>query len=449
MGQGSVVEVLAGTAARDWWSTASPKVREHVRCSLRDWFAVTIAGSVEPQLVSIGSLAAVAAADSPNSATSIVTQGRVGLLDAALHHGVAGHVLDFDDTNVGPLEGHPSAVMFPAVLSLAESHELSIGAVLDAYSAGVQVADQLGSRVSPEHYAAGWHATSTVGSIGAAAAGARLLALPNEGVGDAIALAATQLAGTRASFGTMAKPLQVGRGAATAVQAALVASVGVHGPLDAVDEHPAFRSLRGTNGEMALPMEFVHDLETPATAQTLLKWHASCHGTHAALEAVALLGVPADDVEWVEIGLRPDLLDVCGIETPHTPLELKFSTRGVVAMALAGLDTADPSQYSSRTLQSPEWESALRKVWVGPSALDSEWQAAVSVGAVGGRTRSVDVDLRRKLAGEEIQRRVERKFERLVVPVLGTAATDQLWALLADPDEVDVVEVMSLTGRAA
>ena len=95
---------------------------------------------------------------------------------AALVNGTAAHALDFDD-NFDPAKAHATAVLVPAILALAEQEGASGRACLDAYVAGLQILGRVGQGVNPAHRNRGWHATATVGAIGAAAACARLLRL--------------------------------------------------------------------------------------------------------------------------------------------------------------------------------------------------------------------------------------------------------------------------------
>ena len=138
---------------------------------------------------------------------------------AALVNGTAAHALDFDD-NFDPAKAHASAVLVPAILALAEQEGASGRACLDAYIAGLQILGRVGQGVNPAHRNRGWHATATVGAIGAAAACARLLRL------DARARPPTRCrsrpawpAGFMSQFGTMTKPVHAG----------LAAKAGVHG----------------------------------------------------------------------------------------------------------------------------------------------------------------------------------------------------------------------------
>src|SRR5262249_766374 len=151
------------------------------------------------------------------------------------------------------------------------------------------------------------------------------------------------------------------------------------------------------------PEAYSRGVQGDASELTLLKWHASCHGTHAALEAIDELAVSHADVDWIEIGVREDLLDVCGIDSPSTPLELKFSLRGVAARRLADIDTSDPMCFNQDTLSSQSWTGALAKIRVVPADLTSDWQTTVTVGTHAGDKVSTTVDLRQPLSPDELR----------------------------------------------
>ena len=83
--------------------------------------------------------------------------------------------------------------------------------------------------MNPRHYQRGWHCTSTLGTIGAAAAAARLLGLDAAATGHALAIAASEASGLKENFGTMVKPLHAGLAARNGVVAALLAQAGMTG----------------------------------------------------------------------------------------------------------------------------------------------------------------------------------------------------------------------------
>ncbi|MEL7454461.1 MAG: MmgE/PrpD family protein [Pseudomonadota bacterium] len=95
---------------------------------------------------------------------------------AALVNGTNAHALDFDD-NFDPAKAHATAVIVPALLALADERDMGTDDLIDAYIVGLQILGRVGQAVNPYHRNRGWHATATLGAIGAAAASARLLRL--------------------------------------------------------------------------------------------------------------------------------------------------------------------------------------------------------------------------------------------------------------------------------
>ena len=102
---------------------------------------------------------------------------------AALINGTMGHALDYDDMSVSPI-AHPSVFLAPAILALGESIGASGLDALVAYVVGYEVAGCVAEPMFQSHYVQGWHGTSTFGSLGAAAAAARLLRLNPRQVTD-------------------------------------------------------------------------------------------------------------------------------------------------------------------------------------------------------------------------------------------------------------------------
>ena len=217
---------LLGRLAERWSPTRfddlPPAVVEVARHCALDWFGCALAGSREP-------LALLLHDELDDGAATVVGLDRTARpRTAALVNGAAGHALDFDDTHT-LLSGHPTAPVLPAALGLAEKLDAGGEDLLTAFVVGVEVECRVGALLAPGHYRAGWHATGTVGTLGAAAACARLLGLDGERTAHALALAATQAAGLKASFGTMAKPLHAGKAASDGLLSARLAGRGFTG----------------------------------------------------------------------------------------------------------------------------------------------------------------------------------------------------------------------------
>ncbi len=142
--------------------------------------------------------------------------GCAGIQAAALVNGTAAHVWDFDDTSYTGIM-HGSAVVFPAVLAVAQDRHVDDAALLTAFVAGSEIAYTLADIVGHGHYFQGWWSTGTFGLVGATAGVARLLGLSTGQTAHALAMAAAGAGGGRVVMGTDAKPFLVGETARRAV----------------------------------------------------------------------------------------------------------------------------------------------------------------------------------------------------------------------------------------
>ena len=76
---------------------------------------------------------------------------------------------------------------------------------LRAFTIGAEVACRMAMSVTPEHYDAGWHITSTAGVFGSVAAASILLELNEQEVVFALGIGGTTAAGVREVFGSNVK----------------------------------------------------------------------------------------------------------------------------------------------------------------------------------------------------------------------------------------------------
>jgi 2-methylcitrate dehydratase PrpD len=236
----------------------------------------------------------------------------------------------------------------PAALAAAELAGSSGAAALDAYVVGFEIEARLGALMNPRHYQRGWHCTSTLGTIGAAAAVSRLFTLDAEAMGHALAIAASEASGLKENFGTMVKPLHAGLAARNGVLAALLARGGLTASEQAIDGPQGF--LHAMDGEGGALDDTLADLGTRweiLDTGITVKLYPSCAGTHPSLDAILDLrreaGITADDVDRVDIDVDSITPTVLIYERPATGLEGKFSMPFCAAAALVhgrvGIDT--------------------------------------------------------------------------------------------------------------
>ena len=405
------------------------------RHAVLDWTGVTIAGAREP-LVDI--LVADALENGESGICSLIGRPEtVAPATAALINGAASHALDFDDVN-RQLHGHPTVAVLPAVLTLAEQHQSSGRELLDAFIVGYQIACAVGEMVEPDHYLAGWHATGTAGTFGAAAGAARLLGLDAGQCAHALGLAATQAAGLKAMFGTMAKPLHAGKAALNGLLSARWAARGFDANPDAIEAHQGFAHTQTTSFSVSvLPEPGSGRLAVEAG---LYKYHAACYLTHASLEAVGSIvsanGFRPDEVHRVEISVLPSLHDVCDIVSPSSGLEIKFSIRHLIAMAIAGVDTATLGSYSDETARRSDLVALRERIELIDQDLPNPNCANVVIRTKSGQRLENFSDVSEPCPDTEAQRcKLTEKFHRLVVPVIGDERTGRLVSAIDQMDQ--------------
>ena len=338
-----------------------------------DTVGVMLAGASEPAARIVQH---VLTPDGTGPCVVIGTNARGRADVAALANGTAAHALDFDDMCFVSL-AHPSAPLVSAALAIAEVVEASGHALLDAYVVGFEIEGRLGRTMNPRHYEHGWHCTSTLGTIGAAAAASRLLGLDAEAAGRALAIAASEAAGLKANFGTMVKPLHAGLAARNGVLAALLAQAGMSASVDALTGDQGFLLAMSSERDRSALDGAVADLgarwDILDTGITV-KLYPSCAATHPTLDVLLDLTrqerFAGDDVEAIEVGVDAITPTVLIHDRPETGLQAKFSMPFCAAAAVVrgrvGIDTFD-----DRCVRDPAIEAVRARVTMRvDSALD-------------------------------------------------------------------------------
>ncbi len=360
-----VTHEVAGWVARCSIDGMAPDVTAAARAAVLDTIGAILAGAREPVT---GIVAEAVAEDGTRPvAAQLGAALRTSAEGAALVNGTSGHALDYDDVSIS-VRGHPSVVVLPAALAVAQSVRASGRALLEAYVAGVEVTAKLGRVMGPAHYQAGWHATSTLGTLGSAAAAGRLLGLDAGRLAHALAIAVSEASGSRQNFGTMIKPFHTGHAARCGVHAARLAQKGLTGDPTAIEGPVGFFAMFAF-GE-ARPADLVRALGAPfdlVAPGFSVKKYPCCFATHRAADGVLDLagahGIRADDVEAVRVtipvgGGQPLIHD-----RPQTGLQGKFSMQYVVAAALLDRRLGFDS-FSDAAVLRPAAQALLRRVTV-------------------------------------------------------------------------------------
>jgi 2-methylcitrate dehydratase PrpD len=299
---------------------------------------------------------------------------RAPLQLAAWANGVAGHAMDYDDTqlatdpqNVYGLLTHPTVPVLAAAFAAAEDTGASGAALLDAYIIGVEVACRIADAIAPRHYRDGFHSTATMGGFGAASAAVRLYGCDLDQTLRAFGLAASMSAGLRENFGTMTKPFHAGRAAENGLLAVLLARRGWTAATNILEARRGFYSAAAggfdaskISGALGRPYFF-------AAPGISIKPYPSGSLSHPAqdvlLDLVRAHDVRPEQVERIDVGTNSHVPNALIHTRPTTALEGKFSLQ--FQMAIGVIDrAAGIAQFVDAKVTDPQTRALMARVHV-------------------------------------------------------------------------------------
>ncbi len=360
MAQDSLNPRLAGFIAGT--ADLPPSTAERATAAILDTLAVLVAGGAEaPVAVLDAALEPVGPGGASPGGASPGGAGPGGIAspwsgkilsaeDAALLYGMAAHVLDYDDVCMLGV-CHPSAPILSALLAAlpqAKARGPVSGARLQlAFCVGTEVMTRMGEALGFRPYALGFHTTAILGTLGAAAAVAKLRGMAAEPTAHALAIAASMAAGLRKNFGSMVKPLHVGLAAQNGVRAARLAAAGVTGSAEPFERDAFLQAYSGGETEMwpeAVGFGAPFSIESPGFSQ---KMFPCCYMLHkmipATLELRARTGCTLERLARADVHIPKGGSAPLIHPRPRTGLHAKFSGPYAVLASLldgrVGLDS--------------------------------------------------------------------------------------------------------------
>lgn len=431
-------------------ATATPPhdARMRAAAAMLDIIGVTLAGVTEPA----SRIVRTTLAPADHGCVVWGTGQRSTAPDAALANGTAAHALDYDDMCFVSL-AHPSAPLVPAVIATAEVALASGRDALDAYIVGFEVEARLGRVMNPRHYQRGWHNTSTLGTIGAAAAASRLLELPDGAAAHAIAIAASEASGLKENFGSMVKPLHAGLAARNGVLAAMLAHSGMTASAQALDGPQGFlHAMDGERGDLAHETADLGERWEILDTGITVKLYPSCAGTHPTLDALLDLrareAFTADDVDSIDIDVDAIVPTILIYDRPASALEAKFSMPFCAAAAIVfgrvDIDTFDDDRIRDVRVLALMQKVTMRvdpEVGKGAQALT---EARVRVQLKNGHTLSQDAHGARGYPERPpSDADLDAKFTVCATRVLSKEQATHVLALLRRFDSVEDVRTVT------
>ena len=283
---------------------------------------------------------------------------KVSAADAALANGCIAHALDYDDCGVKI--GHPSVLVLPAVLSLGEHLGASGKDILTAYVIGLEIEGKLALHADFKLMQARLNHQTWYGSIGAAAACAKLLKLNIEKTRMALGIAANYACGLSVNHGSMAGAMAAGNACRNGVTGALMAQAGITANPNMIEAKNGFYdTLVGRDHydaeRMADGLGNPFYIESPGIG---LKKYPSCYHTHRALDGVFQLlnehRLNDKEIDEIDVGTSERAMRVLAFTEPATPYQAKFSMPYCIAAAVVDqqvtLETFTPGKFEDRSI---------------------------------------------------------------------------------------------------
>jgi 2-methylcitrate dehydratase PrpD len=349
----------------------SEALRIGTRC-LIDGLALFVAGSEEH---SVKILADEAEEMGGKPEALLLGRGHVTVpaASAARVLGTAGHAHDWDDSQVSRdpahvygLLTHPTIPPLTSALVMAQK----LGAVggktfMVAFLTGFEVECKISEWMLPQHYLRGMHSSATVGTFGAYAAAAKLLGLKEDKLRSGFGIAASFAAGIRCNFGTMTKPLHVGRAAENGVTAALLAARGCTADPDALDGPWGFYAVQGGGVSPDKLSQGFGKSWTIVDPGVSIKPYPCGVLTHPTIDLMLKLitdhDVKPETIEAVKVYAGTNILNPIRYPIAANHLQAKFSLPAALAM-IALARKAGKREFSDDFVGSAAMQAMQRKI---------------------------------------------------------------------------------------
>ena len=287
--------------------------------------------------------------------------------------GTAGHAHDWDDSQVSfdpahvyGLLTHPTIPPLSSALVIAQK----LGGVdgknfMLAFLTGFEVECKISEWMSPQHYVRGMHSSGTVGTFGAYAAAAKLLRLSGDKLRSGFGIAASFAAGIRCNFGTMTKPLHVGRAAENGVTAALLAARGFTADPDALDGPWGFYAVQGGGVSPEKVSQGFGKTWTIVEPGVSIKPYPCGVLTHPTIDLMLKLVTEHDvkpaDIEAVKVFAGTNILNPIRYPIAANHLQAKFSLPAALAM-IALARKAGKKEFSDQFVAAAPMQAMQRRI---------------------------------------------------------------------------------------
>ncbi len=379
--------------------------------------------------------------------------------------GAAGHAHDWDDSQVSVdprhvygLLTHPTIPPLASALVMAQKLGAVDGkAFMLAFLTGFEIECKISEWMLPQHYQRGMHSSGTVGTFGAYAAAAKLLGLKGAELRSGFGIAASMAAGIRCNFGTMTKPLHVGRAAENGLTAALLAQRGFTADADALDGPWGFFAVQGGGVSAEKIGQGFGKTWTIVDPGVSIKPYPCGVLTHPTIDLMLRLvtdhEIKPDDIDSVKVCAGTNILSPIRYPIAANHLQAKFSLPAALAM-IALARKAGKREFSDEFVASAPMQAMQRKI---ATEFDPEiekmgfdkMRSRISIRLKSGRAVEGWADERyrggpdRPLSDAELEAKVRSCCEGVLDPAEQSRLIDRARAVTRLPDASELMKTLN------
>jgi 2-methylcitrate dehydratase PrpD len=370
-GLGTTAAAAAFVETVSYDAISSEALRIGIRCLL-DGLGLFVAGS-EEHTVQLLVEEAEHTGGRPDALLLSRGGSKVPAPAAARVLGTAGHAHDWDDSQVSTdpahvygLLTHPTIPPLSSALVMAQKlGGVSGKSFMLAFLTGFEVECKISEWMLPQHYVRGMHSSGTVGTFGAYAAAAKLLGLKGNQLRSGFGIAASFAAGIRCNFGTMTKPLHVGRAAENGVTAALLAARGFTADPDALDGPWGFYAVQGGGVSAEKVSQGFGKVWTIVQPGVSIKPYPCGVLTHPTIDLMLKLVTEQDvkpqDIEAVKVYAGTNILKPIRYPIAANHLQAKFSLPAALAM-IALVRQAGKREFSDEFVGTDAMQAMQKRI---------------------------------------------------------------------------------------
>ena len=381
--------------------------------------------------------------------------------------GTAGHAHDWDDSQVSLDPAHIYGLLtHPTIPPLTSTLVMSqkLGGIdgktfMLAFLTGFEVECKISEWMLPQHYVKGMHSSGTVGTFGAYAAAAKLIGLNGDKLRSGLGIAASFAAGIRCNFGTMTKPLHVGRAAENGVTAALLAECGFTADPDALDGPWGFYAVHGGGVSAEKAAQGFGKTWSIVEPGVSIKPYPCGVLTHPTIDLMLKLvtehDVKPDDIEAVKVYAGTNILKPIRYPIAANHLQAKFSLPAALAM-IALERKAGKREFSDEFVGSAPMQAMQRCI---STELDAEiekmgfdkMRSRIAIRLKDGRTVEGWADERYRggpenpLSDADLEAKVRSCCEGVLDAEKQTALIDAAWSVAQLSDASKLMKIINDT----